>query len=84
MEQVKFAVKVNLARLISGVDKLDIDKLKNVPTRSNSLKSKVDQLDDDKLLPVHVDSSKLSDVVKNDVVKKDVYNLKIKAIEKDT
>ena len=41
MEQVKFAVKVNLARLISGVDKLDIDKLKNVTTRSNSLKSKV-------------------------------------------
>ena len=84
MEQVKFAAKVNLARLISGVDKLDIVKLKNVPTRSNSLKSKVDKLDDDKLLPVHVDSSKLSDVVKNDAVKKDVYNLKIKAIEKNT
>ena len=84
MEQVKFAVTVNLARLISGVDKLDIDKLKNVPTRSNSLKSKVDKVDDDRLLPVHVDSSKLSDVVKNDAVKKDVYNLKIKAIEKNT
>ena len=32
------------------------------------------------LVPVAVDLSKLSDVVKNDVVKKDVYNGKIKDI----
>ena len=30
------------------------------------MKSKVDKLDDDKLVPVCVDLSKLSDVVKND------------------
>ena len=51
---------------------LDIDKLKNVPTNLSNLKSKVDKLDLDKLVPA--DLSKLNDVVKNDVVKKDVYN----------
>ena len=35
-----------------------------------SLKTDVDKLDIDKLVPVAVDLSKLSDVVKNDVVKK--------------
>ena len=45
------------------------------------MKSKVDKLDVDKLLPVHVDLKKLSDVVKNDVVKKDAYNAKNKNIE---
>ena len=43
-----FALKTNLANLKTEVDKLDIDKLKPVPT----------------------DLSKLSNVVKNDVVKK--------------
>ena len=61
--------------------KSNIDKLKNVPTDLSNLKSKVDKLDVDKLVPVPVDLSKLSDVVKNDVVKRDVYNAKIKNIE---
>ena len=39
-----------------------------------SLKTEVDKLDIDKIVPVSVDLSKLSDVVKNDVVKKDVYD----------
>ena len=39
-----------------------------------SLKTEVDKLDIDKLVPVPVDLSKLSDVVKNDVVKKIEYN----------
>ena len=34
------------------------------------LKAEADRLDIDKLVPVSVDLSKLSDVVKNDVVKK--------------
>ena len=42
------------------------------------MKSKVDKLDVNKLLPVPVDLSKLSDLVKNDVVKKDA---KIKHID---
>ena len=77
----KFAKKVDLANLRSNVDKLDIDKLKNVPTNLSNLKSKVDKLDVDKLVPVPVDLSKLSDVVKNDVVKKYVFKAKIKNIE---
>ena len=40
-------------------------------TNLANLKTEVDQLDIDKLAPVHVD---LSDVVKNDVVKKAVYD----------
>ena len=60
----KFAKKVDLAHLKSNVDKLDIDKLKNVPTNLSNLKSKVDKLDIDKLVPVPINLSKLSDVVK--------------------
>ena len=40
----------------------------------NNLKTEVDKLDIDKLVPVPVDLSKLSDVVKNDVVKKGIYD----------
>ena len=73
-----FPRKVDLARLKSNVAKLDIGKLKNVPTNLSNLKSKVDKIGVDKLLPVPVDLSKLSDAVKNNIVKKDVYNAKIK------
>ena len=45
------------------------------------MKSKVDKFDVNQLVAVPVDLSKLSDVVKNGVVKKDVYNAKIKNIE---
>ena len=54
---LKFAEKVDLASLKSNVDKLYIDKLKNVPTNLSNWKSKVDQLDVDKLSPVSVDLS---------------------------
>ena len=36
-----FAKKIDLANLKSNVDKLDIDKLKNVPTNLSNLESKV-------------------------------------------
>ena len=58
-----------------------MDKSKNVPTNLSNLKSKGGKLDFDKLVPVPVDLGKLSDVVKNDVVQKDLYNAKIKIIE---
>ena len=45
------------------------------------MKSKVDKLDVDKLVPAFVDLSKISNVIKNNVVKKYVYNAKIKNIE---
>ena len=62
-----------------NVDKLDIDKFKNLPTNLSNLNNKVDKLVD-KLVPVSVDLCTLSDVVKIDVVKKDVYNAEIKNI----
>ena len=45
------------------------------------MKIKVDKLHVDALVAVLLDSSKLSDVVENDVLKKDVYTAKIKNIE---
>ena len=63
----QFAKKDDLTNLKSEIDKLDIDKL--------------EKLDLDKLPPIPTDLSKLSNVVKHDVVKKDVYDAKIKYIE---
>ena len=45
------------------------------------LKNKVDELDIDKLEPVPFGLSKLSNVVKNEVVKKTKYNAKIKILK---
>ena len=67
-----FAKRTDLANLNSDVDILDIDKLKNVPSNLRNLKSKVDKL---------VNLSKLSDVVKSDVVKKDLYNARSKLLK---
>ena len=50
------------------VDKLDINKLVNVRTSFNNLKTKVDDLDVGKLETVPVDLKKLSDVVDNELV----------------
>ena len=79
-QALKVAKKVDLASLTSNLNKLNIDKLKNVPINLNILKNKIDKLNVDKLVPVPVDLSKLSDVVKNYVLKKDVLNAKIKNI----
>ena len=54
--------------------------MKNVQRNSNNLKSKVDKLDIDELVPTPVNLSKLNDIVKNDVAKKDAYNAQIKNI----
>ena len=55
------------------VDKLDINKLTNVPT-NNNLKTKEDELDVGKLKTVPVYLKKLSDVVDNEVVKNTKFN----------
>ena len=54
--------------------KADIKYISLVALKTNfaNLKTEVDKLDIDKLVPVPVDLSKLSDIVKNDVVKNDV------------
>ena len=71
-------VKIDLSNYAT---KADIKNISHVDTSSfalktnlASLKTEVDKLDVDKLVPVAVDLSKLSDVVKDDVVKKDVYD----------
>ena len=68
--------------------KADIKNILHIDTSSFALKSnlatlktEVDKLDIDKLAPVPVDLSKLSNVVKNEVVKKTEYNAKTKNIE---
>ena len=58
--------------------KTDVENISHADTSSFALKTNlanlVDKLDIDKLVPVPVDLSKQSDVVKNDVVKKTVYD----------
>ena len=71
----------NLTHLKSGVDKLDINKLKSVPSNLRNLTSKIDKIDIDKLVTVPVDLIKLSDLVKSHVLEKDLYNVKIRDIE---
>ena len=66
----KFTRKTDLANLKSDVDKLDIDKLKNVPNGLGSLKSKVDKLNVGKLETNPVYVSKLSDIVKKKLLKR--------------
>ena len=71
-------VKVDLSNYAT---KADIKNISHVDTSSfalktnlANLKTEVDKLDIDKLVPVPADLSKLSNVVKNDVVKKTVYD----------
>ena len=67
-------VKVDLSNYAT---KTDIKNIWHVDTSSfalktnlASLKTEIDKLDIDKLVPVPIDLSKLSNVVKNEVVKK--------------
>ena len=71
-------IKVDLSNYAT---KTDIKNFSHVDTSSfslktnlASLKTEVDKLDIDKLAPVPVNVSKLSDAVKNNVVKKTVYD----------
>ena len=68
------AKSTDLTNLKLDADKLDIDKLNNVPSNLAKLKSKVDKLHIGKLKTNPVDLNKLSNVVKSDVFKKNEYN----------
>ena len=74
----EFAKKTDLASFKSDIDKLDVHKLEKVPTGLNSLKSKGNEFDVDKLKTFPTDLSKLSDVVKNEVIKKTEYDELVK------
>ena len=77
----KFVKEVDLGNLESNVDNLNIDQSKNVPTNLSNLKSKVDKLFVVNLVPVSVDLITLSDVVKNDFVKKMYIMLRSKILK---
>ena len=71
-------VKIDLSNFAT---KADIKNISHVDTSSfalktnlSNLKTEVHKLDIDKPIPVPADLSKLRNVVKNDVVKKTVYN----------
>ena len=67
-------VKVNLSNYATKTDLKNVTHvdISNFALKTNlaSLKTEVDKLDIDKLAPVSVDLSKLSDVIKNYVIKK--------------
>ena len=71
-------VKVDLSHYATKADLKDATGIYtfNFSIKSNSanLKIESDKLDIDKLLPVPVDLCKLSDAIKNDVLKKTVYD----------
>ena len=75
-----FALKTNLANLKSEVDKLDIDKLKPIPTNLNKLNDVVKndvvkKIDYNKLV------TKVDNINTSSLVKKTDYNTKISEIE---
>ena len=71
-------IKVDLSNYATKADVKNISHIDTsifaLKTNLASLKTEADKLDIDKLVPVPVDFSKLSDVVKNDVVKKNIYD----------
>ena len=76
-------VKVDLSNYTTKSDMKNISPVDTssfaLNTNLASLKTEVDKLDIDRLVPVPVDLSKLSNVVKNDIVKKAMYD---KLVEK--
>ena len=72
------SVKVDLSNYATKVDIKNITHIdtSNFALKTNlaSLKTEVDKLDTDKLKTVPVDLSKLTNVVKNEVVKKIEYD----------
>ena len=81
VDTLSFTLKSNLASLKFEVAKLDINKLKSLPNNLSNLKKVVDKLDINKLAPIIVDLDKVSNVIKNEVVKKTEYNAKIENIQ---
>ena len=71
-------VKIDLSNYATKDDIKNITHVdtSNFALKTNlaNLKTEVDELDIDKLVPVPVDLSKLSDVVKNDAIKKAKFN----------
>ena len=77
LDLTNYATKDDVNTRITQVD------VSSYATKTNlaALKSEVDKIDTDKLKTVPTDLSKLSNVVKNDVVKKTDYNTKVTSTE---
>ena len=75
-------VELDLANYTTKKSITHVD-VSSYATKTNlaALKSEVDKIDTDKLKTVPTDLSKLSNVAKNDVVKKTDYNTKVTSIE---
>ena len=71
-------MKVDLSNYATKTDLRNITHVHTssfaLKTNLANLKAEVDKLDIDKLVPIPVDLSKLSDLLKNEFVKKTVYD----------
>ena len=71
-------VKIDLSNYATKTDIKNISHVNTsrfaLKTNLANLKTEVDKLDTDKLVPIPIDLSKLSHLVKNDVVKKTFYS----------
>ena len=79
---MKKILKLQLIFLIMQLKNRSMIDTSNFALKTNlaNLKTEVDKLDINKLAPVSADLSKLNDVVKNDVLKKTVYD-KVKLLK---
>ena len=76
LDLVNYATKTDL----KNITHVDISSFAS-KTNLAALKTEVDKLDTDKLKTTPVDLAKLSNVVENEVVKKNDYNTKVTSIE---
>ena len=78
-------VKLNLSNYATKEDIKDISHVDTssfaLKTNLANLKTEIDKLDIGKLVPIPVDLSKLSDVVKNDVVRKTEYDKLVSKVD---
>ena len=76
LDLANYATKTDL----TNITHVDVSSYAS-KTNLAALKTEVDKIDPDKLKTVPTDLAKLSNVVKNDVVKKTDYNTKVTSIE---
>ena len=76
LDLTNYATKTDL----KNITHVDVSSFASKTTLA-ALKTEVDKIDVDKLKTTPIDLAKLSNVVKNDVVKKTDYNTKVTSIE---
>ena len=76
LDLANYATKTNL----KNITHVDVSSFAS-KTNLAALKTEVDKIDADKLKATPIDLDRLSNLVKNDVVKKTAYNTKVTSIE---